>query len=482
MVVEMQMVAPDRIGQLEDIESFIASSDGNSSSKRMLTTRTKEVLQPSPLQWAGITCFQLVYSLVNTGMGLFVLPTEAERLNKESGSIWVGVYLAVCGLTQLACPLAGKLSDRHASIWGRRRPFIVAGTVFASAGFAAMWAASNRQWPITYLVSLFLAQLAINVIFSAQCGLPADIQDSEDGSTAENTKGVVSGIISLHSFLGSLVAMAVMIGTRDMAVQTEYVVYIGSLFLACAVICCTAQESSTAHVVHRKSLTLQEIAQSFWIDLQQDLDFFWVCVGRLFYYISTSVVVFMYYYLRDMLHIQEEGDRKKHLGIIVVVAQLVGAVCTVPLSRLSNRVGRKPVIYVACLIMSSAFLLYAAAPKVAGGAAWPLVLGSTILYGIGSGAYLSVDYALALDCLPVKKSSAEAFGVWGVAGFIGSTVGPVVGGYLLAANVQPGADTFVRESNIKEYSYIGYALVMVMLGCVMNCMVVFVTAQINKGK
>jgi len=150
MVVEMQMVAPDRIGQLEDIESFIASSDGNSSSKRMLTTRTKEVLQPSPLQWAGITCFQLVYSLVNTGMGLFVLPTEAERLNKESGSIWVGVYLAVCGLTQLACPLAGKLSDRHASIWGRRRPFIVAGTVFASAGFAAMWAASNRQWPIIY--------------------------------------------------------------------------------------------------------------------------------------------------------------------------------------------------------------------------------------------------------------------------------------------------------------------------------------------
>jgi len=132
-------------------------------------------------------------------------PNRSRAANKESGSIWVGVYLAVCGLTQLACPLAGKLSDRHASIWGRRRPFIVAGTVFASAGFAAMWAASNRQWPITYLVSLFLAQLAINVIFSAQCGLPADIQDSEDGSTAENTKGVVSGIISLHSFLGSLV-------------------------------------------------------------------------------------------------------------------------------------------------------------------------------------------------------------------------------------------------------------------------------------
>merc|ERR1719272_605152 len=30
--------------------------------------------------WAVVTIFQLVYSLLNAGMGLFVLPLEAERL------------------------------------------------------------------------------------------------------------------------------------------------------------------------------------------------------------------------------------------------------------------------------------------------------------------------------------------------------------------------------------------------------------------
>merc|ERR1719409_711246 len=76
--------------------------------------------------WASVTCYQLVYSMVNTGMALFVLPLEAERLNGSNASVWVGVYLAVCGLTQVICPIAGKLSDRHCSKYGRRRPFIVA--------------------------------------------------------------------------------------------------------------------------------------------------------------------------------------------------------------------------------------------------------------------------------------------------------------------------------------------------------------------
>merc|ERR1740133_157733 len=114
--------------------------------------------------WASVTCFQLVYSMVNTGMALFVLPLEAERLNGANGSVWVGVYLAVCGLTQVVCPIAGKLSDRHASRYGRRRPFIVAGTVVTILAFAVMRMASFMVLPRVFLLALFVGQLALNIV------------------------------------------------------------------------------------------------------------------------------------------------------------------------------------------------------------------------------------------------------------------------------------------------------------------------------
>merc|ERR1719316_751807 len=109
---------------------------------------------------------------------MFVLPLEAERLNISHGSLWVGIYVGVCGVTQVICPIAGKLSDRHASKYGRRRPFIVAGTVVAVMAIALMRMASLMYWPRLYILSLFIGEMAVNVAFAAQCGLPADVQAS----------------------------------------------------------------------------------------------------------------------------------------------------------------------------------------------------------------------------------------------------------------------------------------------------------------
>merc|ERR1712139_347221 len=97
-------------------------------------------------------------------------------------------------------------------------------------------------------------------------------------------------------------------------------------------------------------------------------------------------------------------------------------------------------------------------------AAWPLVMVSACIYGLAIGGYLSVDYALALDCLPGPKTNAEAFGLWGIAGFCGSTVGPLVGGMLL--------DWFGKSpEDPSTYTYFGYTLVMLCLGVFMNILV-----------
>jgi len=426
--------------------------------------------------WLCITSFQLVYSSVNTGMGLFVLPTEAERLNEGNAATWLGVYLALCGIAQLICPIAGKLSDRHRSRWGRRRPYMVGGGIVAIVSFALMGVCSWMIWPVAYAVSLFSGQLAINVVFSAQCGLPADLQGvgpSDEGAEGKEN-GVVSGAVALHSFCGALVAMGVVIGTRSWPVQIEYPVYMLKLAIVTIIVCMSAKESPTHMQSPKGALSLADLGRSYSIDMKRDMDFLWVCVGRLFFYVSTSSVVFIKYYIRDMLHVSDESTLRFRLAVLVISAQLVGAVFSIPFSRLSNSWGRKRVIYLACIIMTCTFTLYIAAPKVGDGS-WPLVLVAGLCYGVGSGAYLSVDYALALDCLPSGKTTAEAFGLWGVAGFVGATAGPLVGGGLLSIHQ-------ISERNGGEYGFWGYAIIMFFLGCVMNALVSVFTRKIQKAK
>mmetsp|Transcript_30055 Transcript_30055/g.55483 ORF Transcript_30055/g.55483 Transcript_30055/m.55483 type:complete len:473 (-) Transcript_30055:112-1530(-) len=445
------------------------------------------IAKPStPSQWAAITCFQLVYSMVNTGMGLYVLPREAQRLHQHNSSFWVGVFLTVCGATQVICPIAGKLSDRHQSRFGRRRPFIVAGTFCAVMSFALMRVASQLLWPQVYLSALFMGELALNIVYSAQCGLPVDLQEKEHGLQEEGTKGIVSGLVALHSFLGSIAAMGFMALTRSLPVQVQYPVFMSSLIIVCGLVCVSAHEMPTHHLpASGDPVSLDSIFKSFLIDLEKDKDFFWVCVGRLFYYISTSGVVFLYYYIHDMLYVKEDADVRSHLAFLVILAQLVGAAGSVPFSRLSNEVGRKLVIYYANALMATTFILYSLAPLAGERFAWPVALLAGLCFGVGSGAYLSVDYALALDCMPVGKSTAEAFGLWGIAGFAGSTVGPMLSGLLLSASRKDHlhAPFSTRDGEaLEEYSYIGYVLVMLVTGSLMNGMVAAVTSRIVAAK
>lgn len=427
------------------------------------------------LFWTAVTCFQLVYSFVNTSMGLCILPTEADRLAQVNSSVQVGMYLFICGSTQLICPLAGKLSDRHSSRFGKRRPFLVGGTIAGIISFAALRQASVTRSPNLYMAALFCVQFSLNVIYSAQCGLPADLLRGQE------TSGIVSGFLGLHSFLGSLAAVVSIMVTQNMPIQVQYICFMLSLVVACCVVCLTVSEESSLHASEsQESLTVSQVISTYRLDLdtETDRDFFWVCVGRFFYYVSTSTVVFLMYYIRDMCDVDDEATLRLRLASLIVCAQIVGALITVPAGRVSNSIGRKPVIYAACGIMCFTFVFYVLAPFLPIEKRWPAVLTAGLSYGLGSGVYMSVDYALAFDCLPQGRTAAEMFGLWGVAGFFGSTFGPMVGGILLALSTDATTATTAVDAT-DHYGWLGYALVMLILGCFMNIAVVVATSFIR---
>ena len=62
---------------------------------------------------------------------------------------------------------------------------------------------------------------------------------------------------------------------------------------------------------------------------------------------------------------------------------------------------------------------------------WDLSPWLGAIFGLGYGALLSIDYALALDAAPSEDEAAKDLGVWNLALVLPLTVAAPVGGWLL---------------------------------------------------
>jgi MFS family permease len=170
---------------------------------------------------------------------------------------------------------------------------------------------------------------------------------------------------------------------------------------------------------------LGRLIRNLWIDPREFPDFAWVW-GTRFLAISGIWMVqpFLLYYMRDVVGV---ANPEQQTGIMMAV-MLVGATFTGWLAGLySDRIGRKIVVYAANGTLALAILLLLASHSLA----FTLAVG--VIFGLGYGAYYSVDWALACDVLPDQENAGRYLGVWNIAMVLPQTVAPVVASVILGS-------------------------------------------------
>ena len=399
----------------------------------------------------GITLFNFAYGCICTTMGMFILPEEALRLFPDGESVALGCFLLSIGLSQLVCPYVGLISDRCASSWGKRRPFIVCGALGAFVSVAIMQHASIERSRWQYSISLFVAMISLNVTYSAQCGLVPDI-------IPEAKQGSASGLVAVMQLLGSFFGFGYVMIYRTRDITQVYSLYQVLLIVAVGIVCYVANEQS-AEV--RSFPNCREVMKSYTIDTSQDMDFFWVFVSRGFFYAAVSCQAFMLYYIRDIVGTKNDATAREQVATIALIGQFTAASVAFPIGRMTdnpNGWSRKSMIYISCGVMSAVYTLFIIVPFIVDkDSIIGMVYVVAAIYGIGNGSYLAVDYALALDVLPSKSTSGQDLGVWGIAAFLGSSVGPMFWGAILNAVGRSNSDP-------NSYSLRGYAC-MLSFGC-----------------
>ena len=100
------------------------------------------------------------------------------------------------------------------------------------------------------------------------------------------------------------------------------------------------------------------------------------------------------------------------------------AIGTIPGGRLSDRVGRKPVIYASTLLGAVGILVIGLAPVP------EVVLGGVALLGIAFGAFLAVDWALMTDIIP-KASAGRYMGISNIVDALNGAIASGLGTFTL---------------------------------------------------
>ncbi|GAA5612017.1 MFS transporter [Streptomyces platensis] len=343
---------------------------------------------------------------------------------KESVLAWVTGAGAV--VSMVTNPLFGALSDRTASRFGRRTPWVLAG-VLGGAGALVLLAGAGTVAGMA--LGWCLVQLTLNAAFAA---ITAAVPDQ----VPHGRRGAVGGWLGAAQILGVVAGTG--LATVAGGVVAGYLACAGFTVLG-ALPYVLLHRDPALPAGRRPALRLRALLAGFRISPRRHPDLAWAWLTRFLINLGNALaLLYLLYYLRDVLHRPDPDG-----GVLVLTAvnavTLLGTV--VVAGFWSDRIGRRqPFVLGAGVIMTVATGL------LAGWQTWPGALGAAALLGVGFGVFTSVDFALMTQVLPAAADRGKDLGVINIANALPQVAAPVLaapivqhlGGYRVLYGVAAG--------------------------------------------
>ncbi len=347
------------------------------------------------------------------------LALRVADLDPDGKVASLGLISAVGALFALVTnPLAGALSDRSTSRFGRRRPFIAGGTVGGVIGLAVVGFAPSV--PVA-LVGWIIAQISFNLVLAAlQALLPDQIPFEQ--------RAKVSAVLGISQQVSPVVGIGIATGVMASGAGFGLVFLVpgvvGAALLALLVVKLPDRQLETA--VGRFSLL--EFAKGFRPTAGRAADFGWTFFGRFFVILGFAFYTsYQVYFITDRLDVPVDGVTVVQL-IAVLVFSVVLTGSAVVSGRLSDRWHRRKVfVYLAVAIVGVGMVMLSLTTTV------ELFYVAAAVMGLGIGSFFAVDLALVTDVLPDQEhAAAKDLGIFNIANTLPQSIAPAVAPAILA--------------------------------------------------
>jgi MFS family permease len=440
--------------------------------------------------WFGLTA-------LSQTMTPLVLPLLVQQFvgSATQGAAYGQLRLWTLMVAVLVQALMGMVSDRSTSPMGRRRPFILGGTlgvvlILVLVGFSAGLEGISGYWVLFGLIMLMM--VFGNTSHAAQQGLIPDLVPVEKHGRFSGIKAIFEvplPVIVVAFTIGRLIAagnlwsaLLVLIGllllvmvitmfVRERAQKEPPFPFTWQPFIRLALMTATFTTVIllTGQLVSwgaRLVDVLQPIPQtivyaiigllsmgaaivigvglSIRIGLGHSNSpvnraFTWWVISRLAFLVgSTNIASFLVFFLQGRFGYAREQAAGPASTLVMFVGIFI-LVAAFPSGWLSDRFGRKPILTVSGIVAAFGTLIVVLAPSL------PYLYVGAVLIGIATGQFYAVNWALGTELVP-KEEAGRYLGLSNLAGAGAGAIGAYIGG--------PIADLI--SMRVPEFAGIGY--------------------------
>lgn len=365
---------------------------------------------------------------------LFVTPGQVGNAQQATFLGWLSMVASVISLCMP--PLVGTLSDHTTNRFGRRRPYIAIGGLLLISGTPFLASSTNV---FIFLIGLSLLHLGNNVLTPAYQSLVPDRVPKEQ-------RGEASGYVGAMTILGNVASLglaAVLLGGINQngysksLIRSHASIYyiIGAIALFIAIVITLVFVHETPRLPDKD--TSKETGEKFLTRFARWFEHGWKTPWHSYNFIIVfltrasimmGLALFMTYVEYYFARVQHVTNFVQVTALVAVLALGGGVVSGIAFGILSDRLKRRaPVVCVATLCMSLTSLAFVVTSANLINWLWPL----GVLFGLGYGAYTSVDWALSVDALPSLEEAGESLGVWNATMNLPAIIAPLLGSLII---------------------------------------------------
>lgn len=272
----------------------------------------------------------------------------------------------------------------------------------------------------TLLIEWALYQIAVNVVLTA---LNAILPDQ----VPTRQRGLISAYTGMAIPLGLVLGSLIVTRVLHSQISLSYFVIAIAFLIVILLLAIIVQDKQLPKELVRP-FHMGAFLANLWVSPRAYPDFALAWITRFFLIMSSSVTtIYLLYFLQSVLS-YNAATATSHVatfnsiygGILIVAALASG--------YLSDRLQRRKIFVISAgLVVAVSMVMLAFAHS------WGLVIGAAVLFGLGYGVYLGVDFALVAGVLPSPETRGKDMGIFNIANTLPQVVVPIIAAVTVTA-------------------------------------------------